>query len=278
MKVVGVFSQKGGQGKSTIIQTLATKIQTEYNEEKNSCRVLVIDADFPQFSIHALREREKKVLMDDSSDDVYFINKYKKIYSNGIKPFFVEAKDLLDVPDYIEKVRDKFDLILVDIVGSTNTEGLDSYFYNLFDYIIVPTLIDLDDVHSNLSFIKNVIMPLKMGRFSPEYIEDFGKNKNKAIQKYNNSEYRKFSNLKDFSILFNRVENNTNGDLKSVSNWKEVLNSKGITTFEQLIFKKKKYTKWHIQDYKSGVKSTLFPTKDTYVNRLTQEFINFIKL
>lgn len=282
--IIGVLSQKGGQGKSTIISNLATKIQTQFNPEKNPRRVAVIDGDYPQLSNYLLREREKNILTD-TGNDIHEVLKKKYVTTykeKDLKPYAIIAKDLLDIPEYLNEIKNQYDIIFLDIVGSVNTEGYGSSFLNLLDYIVLPTLVEYDDVTSNLAFIKNYIAPLKMGKYSAEFLSDIRINdqeqQQEILESYKRGEYEKYSNLKDFAVLFNRIENNANGDIRTVEMWKESLSTIGVSTFNQSLFKRKKYSRWFIQDTKNGAKSTLIPFNDTYINRLTEEFINFVKL
>lgn len=277
MPVVGIFSQKGGQGKSTIIDILATSIQAKVNPLNNKNRVLVIDADYPQFSIFKLRALEVSFLKGDHETKDSFVQKYSKIYGENKAIFTVVKKDLLDVPDFIDKVQDNYDLVLVDIMGTVNTPGFNVLFLSKLDYIIVPTLIDYEDIESNMYFVKDVMMPLKMGRYSLEYEQDEKINKEQTNKKYLEGGYKKHSTLIDFSILFNRVEN-YDSDKEIIKQLTSQFKKSHINTFENFLFKRKKYGKVHVHHHTAGVKSTIFPANDIYVNKLIDEFVNYIKL
>ena len=55
-QIICVHTSKGGTGKSTITTILASYLTYELSK-----RVLVIDADAPQFSIDSLRHREQTI-------------------------------------------------------------------------------------------------------------------------------------------------------------------------------------------------------------------------
>ncbi|WP_064968199.1 ParA family protein [Tenacibaculum ovolyticum] len=278
MTTIGVFSQKGGIGKSTVLEILANTIHTRFNPNYNNKKVLVIDADFPQLSIYNLRQREIKLLTTEGINNEYYVNKYKKTYKNGFKPHNVIPKDVLDIPFFLKnEVKDLYDFVFIDIVGSINSKGLDSNLFELCDYIVIPTSVNYDDMISNLTYIQSLILPLKSGKFSKEFLIEREKNKEKAEEKLKKGGFIKYSSLKDFSVIFNRIDNNINGDVKSYNDWKKILSKHKIKVFDNILYSRKKYARYHIQDHKTGFKTSIFPLTDTYTNRLTEEFLNFTK-
>jgi cellulose biosynthesis protein BcsQ len=62
-QIICVHTSKGGTGKSTITTILASYLTYELSK-----RVLVIDADAPQFSIDSLRHREQTIYQNISQN------------------------------------------------------------------------------------------------------------------------------------------------------------------------------------------------------------------
>jgi cellulose biosynthesis protein BcsQ len=66
-KFVAISNQKGGVGKSAFTVLIAGYFH--YLKGKN---VLVVDCDYPQFSIHSLRERDKQTIAKMEFDVIFF--------------------------------------------------------------------------------------------------------------------------------------------------------------------------------------------------------------
>jgi MinD-like ATPase involved in chromosome partitioning or flagellar assembly len=65
---VAYSNQKGVVGKSAF-----TVLTADYFHYLKNCRVLVVDADYPLHSIHAMRERDKQIVCKKN---------YKKPFGN----------------------------------------------------------------------------------------------------------------------------------------------------------------------------------------------------
>ena len=70
---IAISNQKGGVGKSTFTIILASYFQ--YIKNKN---VLVVDCDFPQYSLKGVREREKQIVNRSSEYKQMFVRQMER--------------------------------------------------------------------------------------------------------------------------------------------------------------------------------------------------------
>ena len=59
-KYVAISTQKGGAGKTTL-----TVLVASYLHYVKGYNVAVVDCDFPQYSVHDMRKRDLKAIMED---------------------------------------------------------------------------------------------------------------------------------------------------------------------------------------------------------------------
>lgn len=117
--VIGIVSQKGGVGKSTISRALAT----EY--ARNEWEVKIADTDLSQSTV---------------------TNWNKDRLTNDIKPrIYVEQYS--SVKD-IEKQKKKYDLIIIDGAPASNRQTLE--IAKASDFLILPTKVTLDDLRPQI--------------------------------------------------------------------------------------------------------------------------------
>lgn len=233
MKIIGIIAQKGGQGKSFIC-SLFSKLATG-----NKKKVLIIDGDYPQHTIHKLRDDENEFL--NKNEESNFAKKVKK---------YVESKGYVEIikstpenfENTINEVKENYDYIFIDFTGSLNVAGFEIRIFKFINIVIVPTRVDSDDIRSNFEFCFSFLKPL-----SKTY--DF-----------------------NFYVIFNQVENVKGGDLAKVANFRDFLASQKMNCFEHFILKRKAFAK-HIYKEKNGESSTiLLPKMDKNLMDLVEEF------
>lgn len=234
MKVIGIFSQKGGQGKSFLANTFANFLNSE------SKKTLLIDSDYPQYTIAKTRKTEIKFLSNDKNQETKF---YKNVKSCEIsKPFQIQKCKPENLLSLIETNKNSYEFCIVDFTGSLNTKGIDKKMFSVVDMIIVPTRVDINDIRSNLEFCNKILERLK--------------------------------NLCNFEyhVFFNAVENNI-GDKKRVQNVRDFLKKYQMNCFDNIFYKRKKYSK-PPKDYADGEYSTFLPlplTEET--EKIKTEFL-----
>lgn len=136
-KVILFGSTKGGEGKSTMTVTAASTL----SQKPYGYKVLVIDTDTLQRSIFRHREREMKMEFKGKTPpfDVIKMNAGEELI-NYVGSEFGEGE-----------VRDKYDLIFIDIKGSEQNV---QYSIAVSDYIFIPLVSDDYDTDSTYLFME----------------------------------------------------------------------------------------------------------------------------
>lgn len=245
-KVIGFLNQKGGVGKTSLTQLVANVIHHKFNSEKSNNRVLILDTDGPQYSIYNNREEEKSNLKEESYQSV--TNKIYKTYVEGLDIFTIIKCDIADLlandKEALNQLKDQFDYILIDTIGTINTRSYTVDFLSIFDFIFIPTTNNFVDVQSTMSFAYNIIKPLKDNQ-----------------------------QITNFALVGNRIES---ADKDTFYANKASIEKLGFKVLENFILKKTMYTRLAIVDSKKGVLSTIIPVSDYKIVNLTEEILNFI--
>lgn len=152
------FSQKGGVGKTTF-----NVIAASYLHYVLKKRVILIDCDFPQFSIDAMRKRDAEHVQKDA----YLKNlAYKQFSTLGVAAYPVLSSTVENalsmVSDYIKKHALDCDAVILDLTGTvSNTEILK--VISMLNYIFIPIVADRVVLSSSVNFAnvidKNLIQP-----------------------------------------------------------------------------------------------------------------------
>jgi len=148
---VSVCNQKGGVGKSSLTVFVASWLH--YVMKRN---VLVVDCDFPQWSIHAQRERELHVLEHSDYFKLMLLRQFRSSQRKlwpVVKTTPAEALD--DAERFMAQERYAAELVLFDLPGTVGTEGVFSLACNM-DYLFIPLKADKMVVESSLGFIHNL--------------------------------------------------------------------------------------------------------------------------
>jgi cellulose biosynthesis protein BcsQ len=148
---VSFCTQKGGAGKS-VFTTLAASY-LHYEMEFN---VAVIDCDYPQWSIHKLREREKEQIIKND----FYLKKAKALFRKIGKPTYpvVSTKPetaLEDAKKFLAGEARQYDLVLFDLPGTVNNRNVVEIFFNM-DYLFVPITTSRINMESALSFVISI--------------------------------------------------------------------------------------------------------------------------
>ena len=145
-KFVAFSTQKGGAGKTTLTVTVAS-----YLYYCKGLKVLVVDCDYPQYSIDEMRKREK-MLLDLSPS-------FKKTFSDTLvrtklKPFPVlvcpPEEAMSKVKELVES-GDDIDIVFFDLLGTVNNRGVVTVA-NCMDMIVVPISADKVVLESSLAY------------------------------------------------------------------------------------------------------------------------------
>ena len=146
---IGFASQKGGVGKSSLAEVLASIL---YYEKGYS--ILVVDCDGTQESFYKLRERELIGNAKELSEQmtVYFQRFGKQAYPIIRK----NTKDALEeVQKYIHSNGWKGDIVLFDFPGHADTVEMLELSLDM-DYILSPIESDPQSLVSSLAYARTI--------------------------------------------------------------------------------------------------------------------------
>lgn len=130
-KIISIVGEKGGVGKTTLNVILATNLHYA-----NSKKVVLIDADNPQYSIYKKRNRELS-LLDDSA-----IPK--------LSPYPIERVTASSIQDTILKYYGNVNYIIIDLPGSLNVEMVKGLLY--VEHVFIPFGHDELEIDSTTNF------------------------------------------------------------------------------------------------------------------------------
>ncbi len=152
---IAVCNQKGGVGKSTFTTLLASSLHYTLGYD-----VLVADCDYPQWSIHAQRERELAVV---EQSDYYKLMMVRQFRQTGRKVWPVVRCMPADAEREIARFLNSGDyrpsIILYDLPGTVNAEGVIRILSSL-DRLFVPMKADKVVMESTLSFARTLHLTL----------------------------------------------------------------------------------------------------------------------
>ncbi|MDR1582106.1 MAG: ParA family protein [Prevotellaceae bacterium] len=146
--LVAFSTQKGGIGKSALTVLMASLFHYEkgYN-------VGVIDCDYPQYSIHKMRERDKEIA---GKIPYYKEKSFSQFKTLGKRNYPIERVPAPEAIDAAKKMIDEYigdapDVIFIDLPGTLNSEGIVRTLASL-DYIFSPISADRMVLQSTLEF------------------------------------------------------------------------------------------------------------------------------
>jgi cellulose biosynthesis protein BcsQ len=144
---VAFSNQKGGVGKSAFTTLVASYLH--YAGNKN---VAVIDCDYPQHSIFAMRERDKTMI---NSNDFYkemLVNQFSAIDKKAYPVVTTQPENAIAVAKSLVKDSETpFDVVFFDLSGTVFSTGILQSMMNL-DYIFCPITTDRLVMQSSLTF------------------------------------------------------------------------------------------------------------------------------
>lgn len=248
---VGICNLKGGCGKSVVTTVLASTLHYT-----TSANVAVIDGDYPQYSIQAMRERDTKMVTESSYFKEQYYRQYQRIQKKGYAVEKAESENILAVADRYLENGEPVDVMFFDLPGSTNAKGILDTILNL-DYIFCPVVTDRIVLQSSLAFIDNV-----------RYF----------LETFKNSDYP----LKDIYFFWNRIDNRESKAIYNVAN--NMVKELKIKKMKAELLETNKFKK-ELSAVNKGnfFRSTLFPPNPTLVRgtgleMFVEEFCRIIKL
>ncbi len=148
---VAFATQKGGVGKSAF-----TVLAASYLQYVRRYNVAIVDCDFPQHSIHALRQRERERIAQDEYYRTMAMNHFAEIDHASYPIICSKAEDAFtSIKEKLTQRNEKFDVIFLDLPGTVNTVGvLDTL--SQVDHIFTPIIADRFVLESSLAFASHL--------------------------------------------------------------------------------------------------------------------------
>lgn len=144
---IAFSTQKGGVGKTTF-----TVLAASYLHYVCGYNLIVVDCDYPQFSINAMRQRDAQGLERNPSLQELAVAQF----SDGSKSTYTILCSTADtavetVREYLETNEPDTDFVFFDLPGAINNDGVVNTLSGM-DYIFTPISADRISLESTLSF------------------------------------------------------------------------------------------------------------------------------
>lgn len=247
-KFVAFSTQKGGAGKTTL-----TVLTASYLYYARGLKVLVVDCDYPQYSIEDMRERDKEL--------IEYSPVFKKQFSDNMRLTKLGPYPVLSTPpeEAMRKVRDiiedgnELDIVFFDLPGTVNNRGVINII-NCMDMVIVPVAADKVVLESSLAFAIKIQEWLTMG----------------------------YSQVKQLRLLWNLVDGREKTDL--YDQYEAVFEDCCLKTMRTKIPDTKKFRREGSKTLERAVfRSTVMPPdklllKGTRLPELADELLGMVKL
>ena len=134
---VAISTQKGGAGKTTL-----TVLVASYLHYVKGYNVAVVDCDFPQYSIHDMRKRDMKAVMEDGHYKVMAYEQLKRLKKNPYTIRCSRAEDAVKTAENLVAAQPDLDFVFFDLPGTINNPEV-VHTLSHMDYIIAPISADL---------------------------------------------------------------------------------------------------------------------------------------
>lgn len=148
---ISICNQKGGVGKSTFTVLVASLLHYRLGRS-----VLVVDCDYPQWSIHEQRQRELQ-LIDGSDRYKLMLMRQYKATEQKIWPVLncCLSEAIQEAERFLDKRFEQFDYVLFDLPGATAVKGVLPLVSSL-DRVFVPMKADKMVMESSVVFARLV--------------------------------------------------------------------------------------------------------------------------
>lgn len=246
---VAFSTQKGGVGKTTF-----TVLAASYLHYLKGYNVAVLDCDFPQHSINAMRKRDTQQIEVDDYYKLMAYNQFKRLNKKAYPIICCSPEDAIaSANNFLASTEVKFDVVFFDLPGTVNSVGVLQSLANM-DYIFTPIIADRLVLESCLSFALSV---------------------NELL--VNNTSLR----LKELHLFWNQVDGREKTDLYEI--YEKSIHEFRLPLLRTFIPDTKRYNKELSGNRKPVFRSTLFPAdkrliKGSHLEELLIEIAHIVKL
>lgn len=242
---IALSNQKGGVGKSTMTVLLAS-----YFHYVKGHNVAVVDCDYPQFSIQALRTRD---VQNMEKSEVLQKMLYEQYERTGKKAYPILTSDPGKVLETADRLAGTCDLVLFDLPGTVNSPGVLETIINM-DYVFTPIVQDRMVLQSSLSFVAT--------------LQDF-------IHQYPKAP------LKEIRLFWNKIDGRVSREV--YRHYNGIFEKIGLITLDTVMPDMERYNKEASSDNHLLFRSTFFPPsekllKGSNLDMLVAEIENIIHL
>jgi cellulose biosynthesis protein BcsQ len=249
--LIAFSTQKGGVGKTTF-----TTLAAGYLHYALRYNVAVMDCDYPQWSVHSMRKREAEQLQTNGFYQKKAVQMFEAL-GKGTYPVICTKPDndvLARAQEFINSEQADYDVLLFDLPGTINNEGVINTFLGM-DYVFIPISASRLAMESTLPFVISV--------------------------KEMKSKYPQI-NLKNMYLFWNMVVAGSKREL--YEHYESIINRFGISLMKTGIPRSLRYDREQSIGGNSAVfLSTIFPPdkvllKDSNLDLLMDEILGIINL
>lgn len=246
---IAFSNQKGGVGKS-MFSTLFTSM-VHYELGRN---VLLVDCDYPQYSIKTMRERDMEVVSGSDAYKRMLMGQYERIQKKAYPVLTASPAQSVEVAvKFMEESPDSFDVVVYDLPGTVNSDGVLKSLLS-FDYMFCPIVSDRMVMQSSLTFVATL---QEIIRCNPQV------------------------NLKNIYIFWNKVVKRENREL--YNHYSDIMAKLQLEVLKTEVPQTIRYKKEMPVSSSPFFRSTLFPPdkslmKESKIDLLVDEICQIIKL
>lgn len=184
---VAFSTQKGGAGKTTM-----TVLAASYLHYVKGYNVAVMDCDFPQYSVHDMRERDKEAAVNDLH---YRKMMYEQMKRTGKNPYPVVCCRPEDASEQAAKLCREdpgLDFVFFDMPGTVNNVEVIRTIAQM-DYIFTPVIADRVVMESSMKYatvINEQLVSMGRGNIKGMYLVwnmVDGRERSELYEIYNNA-------------------------------------------------------------------------------------------
>ena len=244
---VAFATQKGGSGKTAI-----TVLVAGYLHYRLGCPLAVIDCDFPQYSIHDMRQRDMDASMNDDYYKVLAYEQFKRLKKKAYPIVCSKPEQAPEAARKLVKKGEALDFIFFDLPGTINNPGIVNTLAAM-DYIFTPMSADKAVMRSSLKFASVI----------NEHLITTGK-----------------THIKGLYLLWNMVDGREKTDLYEI--YEKICDEMALTVMKTSLPDSKRFRKETATERKAVFRSTLFPADKTLIrgsnlNKLVEEILTIIR-
>lgn len=245
---IAVATQKGGVGKTAL-----TVLLSSYLHYLKNYNVAIVDCDYPQYSINGMRERDKKMVMEEPHYKALFYKQCKELNRKAYPIEVSRATEAIGTAKtLVNQSETPLDFVFFDLPGTINAKGVLSTLAQM-DYVFTPITADRMVLESSLEYAALI----------NEQIITTGKGK-----------------IKDLYLLWNLVDARENAHLYDV--YEDVIAELGLQVMKTHLPDTKRFRREIATEYRPVFRSTLLPAdkrliKGSNLDELVEEFLRIVK-